>query len=144
MRFSILLLIAFQFISGSLAFAQGFDSLIGSWEAKTSGDYRTVTVSKVTVDKHEGQPRVHVWYYGQPNDIDWGTGKLREYSLPGYPSEKRWSAQMDHNGDDSILIFDSRGENELAVDAYTSRAASDDRHPSLSTNDILHRVAVSK
>ena len=135
------LFLTLLFISSlTAANAEDVETLLGTYENTNHTDFRTTTVSKISVELYKGEPRVHAWYYGQPNDIDWGTSSLRKYSAPGYPNQLKWVAQLHHENDDSILIINPQSEIALSVDSYTLRANNDARHPSLFTNDMLKRV----
>ncbi len=126
------------------------DNWTGTYEA--TGDLRTATISRMTVDKVDGQPRLHVWFYGKPDDIDWGEFTAKEYEsvLPSSGGHRartssnfRWTAILHHANQDSILIITPAGGSinnaTLKVQSFTSFAKTDPRHQDTAAEDHLRK-----
>jgi hypothetical protein len=124
------------------ALAADKGSLDGTYEYP--GNIRNATISKVTIKTVNSQPRVHVWFYGRPEDVDWGEVTASEYYNQSMPRWRDLVAEMQHGTTKAIIVLrvggavsrtdGSQTVHNITADAWIRYEHPDDRHP----NDFAH------
>lgn len=114
--------------------------MTGSYEYQ--GNIRSATVSKVEIEKVKGQHRVHVWFYGRPNDVDWGETSATEYNNPRMRNTPDLVVNMQHEDAKAIVVIRVDGAvnekvNKLNVQSWVSWTHPDERHQNETAQDFL-------
>lgn len=114
--------------------------LSGKYEYQ--GKLRDATISKVEIQKLKGQHHVHVWFYGRPDDVDWGEVTATEYNYAPARKTPDLVAVMQHGDAKAIVIIRVYGAvnekiNQLNVQSWLSYAHPDERHQNEAAQDML-------
>ena len=114
--------------------------LSGTYEYK--GSLRNACVSKIEIQRVKGQHLVHVWFYGRPDDVDWGLVAAKEYRYAPAGKTPDLVATMQHGDAKAIVsIRVSSASNEkihlLNVQSWLSYDHPDERHQNEAAQDTL-------
>lgn len=114
--------------------------LTGTYEYQ--GNIRSATISKVEIQKVKGQHRVHVWFYGRPNDVDWGETAATEYHNLPMRNTPDLVVTMQHEDSKAIVVVRVDGAvnekvNRLNVQSWVSWTHPDERHQNETAQDFL-------
>lgn len=114
--------------------------LSGIYEYK--GNLRNASVSKIEIQRVKGQHLVHVWFYGRPDDVDWGVVAAKEYRYAPAGKTPDLVATMQHADAKAIVcIRVSSASNEkihlLNVQSWLNYEHPDERHQNEAAQDTL-------
>lgn len=114
--------------------------LSGSYEYQ--GNLRNATISKIEIQKLKGQHHVHVWFYGRPDDVDWGEATATEYKNVPMNRTPDLAVVMRHGDAKAIITVRVNGAvnekiNQLKVQSWVSYTHSDEKHQNEAAQDML-------
>lgn len=114
--------------------------LSGVYEVQ--GNLREATISKLEILKVKGQHHIHVWFYGRPDDVDWGSVTATEYKYQPMRNTPDLVAEMQHGDAKAIVIVrvDSSSNEKihsLNVQSWLSYAHPDEKHQNEAAHDTL-------
>lgn len=135
-------------ISAQSASAISLDDFVGTYQYQ--GDIRKSTISKLEIKQANGQLRAHIWFYGRPDDVDWGEAPLIEYKKQPYSNpapSPELTVQLEHGDAKSIIAIriGSYGKRvkSIEVKTWTSWLHQNDKHQNEVAEDSLENTAVT-
>lgn len=108
------------------------------------GRQRDATISKIEIRKVKGQSLVHVWFYGLPDDVDWGEVVATEYRYTPMSITPDLVATLQHNDAKAIVairVENGSGEDimSISVQSWMSWTHPDEKHVNEAARDSMLR-----
>lgn len=133
-------------VSAQGASAISIDDFVGTYQYQ--GDIRKSTISKLEIKQTNGQLRAHVWFYGRPDDVDWGEAPLTQYRKDSNPTQApELTMQLEHGDAKSIIAIHAglygTKVRSIEVKSWTSWLHQDNRHQNEVAEDRLENPAVT-
>jgi hypothetical protein len=107
------------------------------------GNLRNATVSKLEIKSIKGQYHIHVWFYGRPEDVDWGEVPATEYQRTGFSPRTRDLMALLQHGDSkaTVIVRVNNGAEKassITAQSWVTYAHPDERHPNEVADDMLN------